>query len=189
MSRIGIKPIKIDPSINAKIEGGEIFVEGPKGKLSLKIPRHIEVEIGTEEIKVFPQKGALKMGALWGTIRQLIANMVFGVKEGWSKTLEIQGTGFKASLNGDKLTLSLGFSHTVEVVAPEGISFAVIERKITVLGIDKVIVGEMAAKIRRIKPPDAYKGKGIRYENEIIKLKPGKQVKAGLAGVAAGGAK
>jgi large subunit ribosomal protein L6 len=188
MSRIGIKPIKIDATITAKLEGGEIFVEGPKGKLSLKIPRNIEVEIGPEEIKVTPKKDALKMGALWGTIRQLIANMVIGVKDGWSKTLEIQGTGFKAVLNGDKLVLSLGFSHPVEIIAPEGISFAVTERKVTVSGIDKAVVGEMAANIRKIKPPDAYKGKGIRYDKEYIKLKPGKQVKAGLAG-ATGGAK
>jgi large subunit ribosomal protein L6 len=188
MSRIGIKPIKIDSSITVKLENGEVFVEGPKGKLSLKIPRNIEVEIGAEEVKVMPKKDALKMGALWGTIRQLIANMVFGVTQGWSKTLEIQGTGFKAVLNGDKLVLSLGFSHPVEIIAPEGISFAVTERKVTVLGIDKTAVGEMAANIRKIKPPDVYKGKGIRYDQEVIKLKPGKQVKAGLAG-AAGGAK
>lgn len=189
MSRIGIKPIKIDSSITAKLEGGEISVEGPKGKLFLKIPRNIEVEIGTEEIKVTPKKDVLKMGALWGTIRQLIANMVFGVTQGWSKTLEIQGTGFRAVLNGDKLVLSLGFSHPVEIIAPEGISFAVTERKVTILGIDKTAVGEMAANIRKIRPPDPYKGKGIRYDQEVIKLKPGKQVKAGLAGAAAGGAK
>lgn len=185
MSRIVKKPIKIPAGVTVSEHDGQVTVEGSKGKLFLKLPLGVKVEISQEEVRVIPEQNTMDKG---GTIRQLIDNMIKGVTDGWSKTLEIQGTGFRAQMAGDKLVMFLGFSHPVEITPPEGISFSVAEqqRKIIISGADKALVGETVAKIKAIKPPDAYKGKGIRFENEYIKLKPGKQVKVGAA---VGGAK
>lgn len=182
MSRIGKKPIEIPKEIAVEIKDGKILVTGPKGSLSQELPPEIKVEVKDDQIQVLRKTTSEKTEALHGTIRQLVFNMIKGVKDGWSKTLEIMGTGYRVALLEGKLSLSLGLSHQVEVVPPPGISFTVTGRKVTVSGADKILVGRVAAELRTIKPPDAYKGKGIRYEQEKIKLKPGKQVKVGIAG-------
>lgn len=186
MSRIGEKPIIIPEGVTVKKEGGDILVQGPKGNLVLKVASNLGVEIADNRILVYRKNEQIKSKALHGTIRQLLANMVHGVNEGWSKKLEVVGTGFRASLSGQNLVLLLGFSHPVEIIPLEGITFNVTENKIVVSGSDKSVVGLMAAKIRGIKPPDPYKGKGIRNEGEIIKLKPGKQAKIGVIGSTGG---
>lgn len=183
MSKIGKKPIEILQEVTVEARDGEVQVSGPKGSLSQKLPSEIKVEIEGNQILVSQKTKSRAAKTLQGTIRNLLANMIKGVKEGWSKTLEVEGTGFRAVLSGERLSLSLGFSHPIEVVPPPGISFSVSEKKIQVLGADKALVGRVAARIRGIKPPDSYKGKGIRYEGETVKLKPGKQVKVGIAGI------
>lgn len=179
MSRIAKKPVKIEEGVTVNLNGKLVVVKGPKGELNLNLPEGVKVEVGDTEIKVTAPSDKQDKA---GTIRQLIANMVSGVTKEWSKTLEIQGTGFRAQLNGSTLVMALGFSHPVEIEPPAGITFAVTEqKKIIVTGPDKFLVGETAAKIKAVRPPDAYKGKGIRFENEYLKLKPGKQVKVGAA--------
>ena len=185
MSRIGLKPIEILEGVTVKIENGVVLVEGPKGKLSQTIDSKIKAVIEDNKIKVTRVNEIGKTKAMHGTTRQLIYNMIKGVTDGWAKGLEIQGTGFRVTLTGNDLVFALGFSHPVNFPAPEGITFTVVENKITVSGIDKSLVGQTAAKIRAIRPPDAYKGKGIRYEGEQIKLKPGKQAKVGAVGAPA----
>jgi large subunit ribosomal protein L6 len=179
MSRIAKKPVIIEEGVTVALAGEIVTVKGPKGELFLKLPKGVKVEINEKDVKIIASANNQDKA---GTIRQLIFNMVTGVTKEWSKTLEIQGTGFRAQLNGEKLVMALGFSHQVEVNPPAGITFTVVEqKKITVSGIDKQLVGETSAKLRAVKPPDPYKGKGIRFENEYIKLKPGKQVKVGAA--------
>jgi len=180
MSKIGKLPIKIPEGVSVKKEAGRIFVSGPKGELEFKLPSQVKVEKKDDELLVSRESDEGKAKALHGTVRQHIANMIVGVYQGFSKTLEIVGTGYRASLEGEKLVLLLGFSHPVEVSPPEGIKFEAVERKIKISGFNKVLVGQTAAEIRKIKPPDAYKGKGIRYEGEEIKLKPGKAAKVGI---------
>ncbi|PIU04007.1 50S ribosomal protein L6 [Candidatus Shapirobacteria bacterium CG08_land_8_20_14_0_20_39_18] len=186
MSRIGLKPIEIPQGVTVKIENGLVSVEGPKGKMIQAINSKINAVIKDNKIEVARVNEEGKTKAMHGTMRQIIFNMIKGVTDGWTKGLEIQGTGFHASLNGNDLVFALGFSHPVNFPAPDGITFITVENKITVSGIDKSLVGQVAANIRAIKPPDVYKGKGIRYEGEQIKLKPGKQAKVG---VVAGGVK
>lgn len=173
MSRIGRLPIPIPEGVTVTVNGNRIGVIGPKGQLEWTMPN--EVEAKNEEGKVMV---TAKLSNLHGLSRSLIANMVKGVSAGWSKTLELSGTGYRASTNGAELNLSLGFSHPVVVKAPKGMSFEVTENKIKVLGIDKVKVGEVAAKIRSWRPADPYKAKGLKYEGEVIKRKAGKAAKA-----------
>jgi len=182
MAKMGKKPVEIPEGVIVEKSGESIRVSGPKGTLSLSLPEGLEVKVEDGKAWILQKNSSRKTRALQGTIRNLLANMGKGMKDGWSKTLEIVGTGFRAALEGEKLVLSLGFSHPVEIIPKEGISFSVAQNKVTISGIDKALVGKVAAEIRAIKPPDAYKGKGIRYENEIIKLKPGKQVKVGAGG-------
>jgi large subunit ribosomal protein L6 len=184
MSRIGKKPIEIPSGVTVKMENGEVVVEGPKGSLKQKIEAEIEIEFSQNQILVTRKSDGGRARALHGTTRQLLFNMVKGVTEGWEKTLEVIGTGYRAGVSGQNLTLALGFSHPVEITPPPEISFKVAENKITVSGINKALVGQMAAKIRATRPPDPYKGKGIRYLGEVLKLKPGKQAKIGAVGVA-----
>jgi len=181
MSKIGKIPIKIPEEVRVSL-GKKVTVSGPKGELEYNLPDGIKVKKKENELFVLPEKTDIKTKALHGTARQLLANMVEGVTEGFSKTLEIVGTGYRASLEGKKLVLSLGFSHPVEVIPPEGISYEIVDGKIKISGISKAQVGQEAARIRKIRPPDAYKGKGIRYEGEEIKLKPGKAAKVGAGG-------
>jgi large subunit ribosomal protein L6 len=175
MSRVGKKPILIPEDIQVKIEGKTAIIKGPKGELSKKIGPEIKIEIKENKIFLTLQVENKKNKALWGLTRNLLANMIKGVKEGFEKKLEIEGIGYKASLSGNDLELSLGFTHPIKIKAPEGIKFLVEKNTITVSGIDKELVGQTAAKIRKIKPPEPYKGKGVRYAGEVIKKKVGKK--------------
>ena len=178
MSRIGKLPVILPEGVSVKTDPGYIEVNGPKGSLKSPLHKDIRLEIIGNTVKVFIQD-ELKSN-IHGLTRSLIANMVRGVAEEWKKTLELAGTGFRSSTDGGELQLALGFSHPVIVKAPEGIKFEVKENKITVLGANKTLVGEVAAKIRRLKPADPYKLKGFKYENEVIIKKAGKAAKAGV---------
>ena len=179
MSRIGNKEIIIPQDVQVEL-GSKVIVKGPKGELSLKIPSKIVVEKTDDTLKISRKDEDKESKALHGLIRSLLANMVVGVTDGYKKTLELSGIGFRANLTGEKLTMSVGFSHPVEIQPPEGVVFSVSGNKITVSGISKELVGRVAAQIRKVRPPDAYKGKGIKYEGEILRLKPGKAAKAGV---------
>lgn len=185
MSRIGKKPIIIPADINITIDNGIARVSGPKGQLDVIIPEYIKIVKTDNLLNVIASNS--KVSNLLGLTRSLIQNAVTGVKDGWSKTLEMVGVGFRAQSEGNKLVLNVGFSHPVNINAANGISFQVKENKITVLGIDKYLVGETAALIRRAKPPEPYKGKGIRYEGEFIRKKLGKAAKT--VGVGGSGGK
>ncbi len=179
MSRIGNLPILIPAGVTVTVDKRLVTVAGPKGNLSLPIPHRINVTLDNNTVNVTRLSEDKKVKACHGTTRAHINNMVLGVQNLWKKELEIRGTGYKAAVNGNKLTVSAGYIHPVEIIAPEGIIFNVAEdTKITVSGINKVIVGQTASNIRKIRKPEPYKGKGIRYVNEFIKLKAGKTAKA-----------
>lgn len=189
MSRIGNAPVLIPANVTVEKSGRTVKVVGPKGSLNLEVEPEISVELDAGKIIVKRKNDQKKVKSLHGLVRSLIANMVKGVIEGWSKDLELVGVGFRAQGTGDKITLNVGYSHPVDILAPEGISFEVLENvKIKVSGIDKQLVGQVAANIRKIRVPDVYKGKGIRYQGEYIRKKLGKTGKIGAAGagVAAG---
>jgi len=175
MSRIGKQPIEIPEGVEVKVGQGEIRVKGPKGELVQEIPREVEVSVKEKEVIVNLKHKSGNGPALWGLVRTLIANMVQGVTQGFEKQLEIEGVGYRAALEGKKLVLSLGFSHPVEIEAPEGIEFKVEKNLITVSGIGKQLVGQVAADIRSKKKPEPYKGKGIHYVGEVIRRKAGKK--------------
>ncbi|MBU1036618.1 50S ribosomal protein L6 [Patescibacteria group bacterium] len=178
MSRIGKKPIKIPEKTEVKVAGNIISVKGPKGILEQFIVPEISIEVKEGEILVNVKNSDKKKGrALWGLFRSLINNMVEGVVNGFSKQLEINGIGFKALVQGNNLVLNVGFSHPVNYVIPEGVSITVEKNIITVSGIDKQKIGQVAAEIRSIKKPEPYKGKGIKYLDEVIRRKAGKSVK------------
>ena len=179
MSRIGKKAIVIPEGVKTTVSGHTIKVAGPKGELSLKVHRDLEVITKDKDIQLTPVGTGKKTAALWGLFRSLIANMVTGVSSGFEKKLEYEGIGFRANLEGDTLVFSLGFSHPIRFPAPPGISFKVEKNVITVSGIDKGQVGETSARIRNLKPPEPYKGKGIRYQGEVIRRKAGKKAVAG----------
>jgi large subunit ribosomal protein L6 len=175
MSRLGKLPIELGEGTQAKIENGFIVVKGTKGELREKLNNLVKVEVSDKEIKVSVKNPENKNErALWGLCRSLIRNMVQGVEEGFEKKLEINGVGFRAAASGQKLTLNVGFSHPVEYNLPEGISAQVEENVITISGISKQLVGEAAAQIRKIRKPEPYKGKGIKYIDEVIIRKVGK---------------
>lgn len=178
MSRVGKKPIIIPENIEVKIDGQKITIKGPKGELSREIRSEVRVELKEGKIFVFSQAETKKIKAIWGLSRNLLACMVKGVTDGYEKKLEIEGLGFKASVEGEDLVLYVGFTHPVKIKAPTGIKFSVDKNVITVSGINKELVGQIANKIRRTKPPEPYKGKGIRYAGEVIKRKVGKKVVA-----------
>ncbi len=176
MSRIGRKPIPVPDGVEIKIEPELVSVKGPKGELSERIPRDITVAQEGAELIVTRPTDRGEHRSLHGLTRSLVANMVEGVTEGYQKTLEIQGVGYRAALSGSKLTLALGYSHPVEINAPEGISFDVPQpTTVIVKGISKQVVGETAANIRKSRPPEPYKGKGIRYQGEHVIRKVGKR--------------
>ena len=176
MSRIGKKPIKIPENIEVKIEPNQVLIKGPKGEISQKVPQEILVEKKENEIILSPQRKSKRTAALWGLTRALLQNHVKGVIDGFEKKLEIKGIGYKASLEKEKtLCLNVGFSHPVNLEIPEGLKISVEKNIITVWGIDKQRVGEFAAKIRRVRKPEPYKGKGIRYLEEKVRLKEGKK--------------
>ncbi|MGI6452874.1 MAG: 50S ribosomal protein L6 [Syntrophomonadaceae bacterium] len=175
MSRIGKKPISLPAGVEAIIDGNQITVKGPKGELTQQIPQDIAVIQEGDQLLVQRSSDNRKHRALHGLTRALIANMVHGVSNGYEKKLELVGVGYRAQMQGKKLVLSVGFSHPVEIEAPQGIEFEVpAVTKITVKGINKQLVGNTAAHIRAIRKPEPYKGKGIKYENEVIRRKAGK---------------
>lgn len=178
MSRIGKQPIKLPEKVTLEVSGQTVKVSGPKGILERELARGLKVKIDKNVVVVSPKKTDRKHKALHGTFRALIANMVKGVSEGWSKELELVGMGYRAEASGKDLILSVGFSHPVKIEAPEGVIFEIEKTEITVKGMDKELVGRVAAEIRRVRPPEPYKGKGIRYKDEIVRRKPGKAAKA-----------
>jgi len=176
MSRIGKKPIEILKSVEVKVENNRVIVKGPKGELQKEVPSEIKIEIKDDKIFVSPKKETKRTKAFWGLFRTLIFNMIKGVIDGYEKKLEIHGVGYKANLEGEDLVLLAGFSHSVKINKVEGIKFSVEKNIITVSGIDKQLVGQVAAKIRKVRPPEPYKGKGIRYLGEEVRRKSGKKV-------------
>jgi large subunit ribosomal protein L6 len=176
MSRIGKQPIPVPSGVTISIETDLVRVNGPKGELSERIPRDITVAQEGEEILVQRPTDRGEHRALHGLTRSLVFNMVHGVTEGYEKALEIQGVGYRAQKKGNDLELSLGYSHPVSVKAPDGIEFEVPQpTRVVVRGISKQLVGEVAANIRKQRPPEPYKGKGIRYEGEYVARKVGKR--------------
>jgi large subunit ribosomal protein L6 len=175
MSRIGRKTIPVPTGVDVKIDGQTVSVKGPKGTLSHTVAEPITVSQEGAELAVVRPNDERKAKELHGLSRTLVANMVVGVTDGYRKSLEINGTGYRVQQKGSDLEFALGFSHPVVVVAPEGITFTV-ERPTLfhIAGIDKQLVGEVAAKIRKIRPPEPYKGKGIKYQGEVIRRKAGK---------------
>ncbi len=179
MSRIGKKPIEIPKDVKVNLEGTDLKVEGPKGKLSLKLHPLIDLKIENNVITLINKGKDNFSNAIYGTMGALIRNMITGVTQGFSITLEVFGLGYKAAMKGKTLELSLGYSHPINYTPPDDIKLEVKENKIIVSGIDKQKVGQVAAIIRSFKVPDAYKGKGIRYEGEVLKLKAGKSAGKG----------
>ncbi len=176
MSRIGKQPIPVPAGVSVAIEPEVVRVNGPKGELFERIPRDISVEREGEELLVKRPTNRGEHRALHGLTRSLVANMVQGVTDGYQKVLEIHGVGYRAQLKGHDLELALGFSHPVAVPAPDGIEFEVPSpTRIVVKGISKQLVGETAATIRKRRPPEPYKGKGVRYEGEFVARKVGKR--------------
>ena len=178
MSRVGKKPIKLPEGTSLTINDSDILVKGLKGELKEALPNNVIVKEENGEVTVamknIKEKG---MNALWGTWRSLIANMIEGVSEGFEKKLEVNGVGYKAELKGDKLVLHVGYSHPVEYQVPEGVSINIEKNIISVSGTKKQLVGEVAAQIRKVKKPEPYKGKGIKYDDEVIRRKAGKSLK------------
>ncbi len=176
MSRIGKQPIEIPAGVTVTVNSGVVTVKGPKGTLTHKMHHTITASVEGAVLTCSVAKTSKESSALWGTTRAVLASMVEGVSEGFSKKLEMQGVGYRAALKGKNLELSVGFSHTVPVVAPEGITFTVEKELITITGADKYLVGQVAANIRSVRPPEPYKGKGIRYQGEKVRRKVGKVV-------------
>jgi large subunit ribosomal protein L6 len=175
MSRIGKKPIEIPAGVSVEIEAGKVNVTGPKGTLSQHIPGQITISQEGNNLLVERPNDSKQNRAFHGLTRALVANMVQGVSAGFERKLELVGVGYRAQLQGKKLVINIGFSHPVEVDPPQGIEFEVpAVTRITVKGIDKQLVGNTAAHIRAIRKPEPYKGKGIKYENEVIRRKAGK---------------
>jgi large subunit ribosomal protein L6 len=183
MSRVGKKPLPIPAGLDIRIDGKILKAKGAKGELSLELHPHVRVTIdnGVLTVDVADQEN-VKDRALWGLFRRLIENVVVGVTKGFEKKLEVNGIGFKAALQGSILKLDVGYSHEVEFIIPKGISASVEKNVITISGIDRQLVGETAAQIRNVKKPEPYKGKGIKYADEVIRRKAGKTAKAGSAG-------
>src|ERR687884_66612 len=176
MSRIGKRPIDVPAGVIVAIDPGRVTVSGPKGELRQQIPQRIRVshDDGTITVSRPTERGEDR--ALHGLTRTLIANMVEGVTNGFEKRLEIQGVGYRAALNGSNLELQVGYSHPVRITPREGIEFEVpVPTQVVVRGIDKQLVGQTAAEIRKVRPPEPYKGKGIRYEGEFVRRKVGKR--------------
>ena len=175
MSRIGKKPIEIPQGVEVKIEGQRVTAKGPLGEESVEVRPEIAVKIEDNHVILTKVGESRETDALYGLFRTLVANAVHGVKEGFEKKLEIQGVGYRAQMQGTTLNMQLGYSHPVDIVPPKGITISVeANTKITVKGSNKQTVGDVAAEIRSKRPPEVYKGKGIRYEGEHIRRKAGK---------------
>jgi large subunit ribosomal protein L6 len=175
VSRIGKKPIVIPQNVKVKFENDVLSAKGPKGELTVKIPNGIELKIEDNVINLSRSSDEKKVRSMHGLIRSLAANVVEGVANGFTKTLQIEGVGYKTELRGKKLLLNMGYSHPLLVIPPDGITLeAPNPVTVKISGIDKQLVGAVAAKIRKIRPPEPYKGKGIRYEGEHVRRKAGK---------------
>ena len=175
MSRLGKLPIILSDGVQARIEDNFIIVKGPKGELRQELNDLVDIDVSEKEIKVSVKNNKIKKErAFWGLYRSLINNMVAGVRDGFEKKLEVNGVGYRIALSDKKLTLNVGYSHPVDFEFPKGINGAVEGNVITINGIDKQLVGEVAASIRKIKKPEPYKGKGIKYIDEVIRRKEGK---------------
>ena len=176
MSRIGKKPVAIPSGVEAKIEGDTLSVKGPKGTLTMGLVDAIDYKVEGDEIQVNPANDTKQARAYWGMQRTLVSNLVEGVTEGFSKTLEISGVGYRAQAQGKKLKLQLGYSHDVDLDVPEGLEVKTPDQTtVIVSGIDKQAVGQFAAEVRRWRKPEPYKGKGIKYQGEYIFRKEGKK--------------
>ncbi len=178
MSRIGKKPVILADGIEAKLQNNRLEIKGPKGTLDLTIHREIAVEIKDKEIIVSQKGKSKKAPAIWGLTRALIENMAAGVKEGYQKQLELQGVGYRMSVQGKKIAMTLGFSHPVEMIVPEKLEAKIENNILTISGIDKQAVGQFSADIRKLKKVEPYKGKGFRYVGEHVRKKVGKKAAA-----------
>ena len=180
MSRIGKKEISIPAGVEVKVENGILTVKGPKGELSRPVHELVDIEVNGDSAKVNPKDDSKFARALWGTFASHLKNMIVGVTEGYTKELVVEGVGYRIDLKGKTIELKVGFSHPVEVEAPEGIEVEVDPKAntIKISGIDKELVGEFAANVRKVKKPEPYKGKGIRYSDEVIRRKEGKRATA-----------
>lgn len=177
MSRIGKQPVTLPAGISARVADGVVTLKGTKGELSLKVPETVTVAQEGSVLNVTRKGDDKQSRADHGTIRALLQNMLVGIKDGYSRELEIQGVGFKASIAGKQLTMSVGYSHPVEYTVPDGITVTVTDGvKLKVSGIDKQLVGQVSARIRAFRPPEPYKGKGVRYKDERVRRKAGKTV-------------
>ncbi len=176
MSRIGKRPVPIPQGVTATVEGRTVKVKGPKGELSTKLNDHVDVKLDAGGVLVSPREGAEKGRQMWGLSRTLVNNLVVGVTKGFTEKLEINGVGYRAAVQGKNLNLQLGFSHDVVFPIPAGINI-VCEKptSIAITGIDKQLVGQVAAEIRAWRPPEPYKGKGVKYADEYILRKEGKK--------------
>ncbi|MEK7642849.1 MAG: 50S ribosomal protein L6 [Patescibacteria group bacterium] len=175
MSRVGAQPITLPTGVTIEVTSGKIEVKGPKGSLSLAIHPDVRIDVAGSEVTIVLNRTSRQAKKLWGTFRALVANMVIGVVSGYEKKLELEGVGYRVELKGKDLQFALGFSHPVFFSAPEGITFVVEKNTVTISGISKDLVGRTAAKIRALKKPEPYKGKGIRYQGEVIRRKAGKK--------------
>lgn len=181
MSRIGKQPIQLPQGVTVTKNGRLLVVKGPKGELSKELVPETDVNIEANVLTVVTIASTKRTAALWGLSRALVQNMVSGVVSGFEKKLEIEGVGYKVAAEGPNLSFSLGLSHPVKFPAPAGITFIIEKSVIKVTGIDKALVGETAARIRKLKPPEPYKGKGIHYIGEVIRRKAGKKATATAA--------
>jgi large subunit ribosomal protein L6 len=175
MSRIGKKPIQLPEGVSVRVQENEVQVKGPKGELKFSIPSEIELIVEEKQAVAKVKENSKQSNALWGLVRSLANNAVEGVINGFQKQLEIQGVGYRARIEEEELVLEVGFSHSVKIKKPQGIELLVEKNIITVSGIDKQLVGQTAAEIRKVKPPEPYKGKGIRYSGEQVRRKAGKK--------------
>jgi len=183
MSRIGKQPVELPAGVTVTQEDATLTVRGAKGTVSVVVPQPVTVIINGNTVQFEVGSQEKDVRSLHGLVRSLVNNAVLGVSKGWEKQLELVGVGYRVAGGGNEITLTVGFSHPVKFTAPAGITFAIKDNKIVVSGVDKKIVGEVAAQVRHIRPPEPYKGKGIRYANEVVRRKAGKAVKA--AGAAA----
>lgn len=175
MSRLGKLPIKIPSGLSVELKSDYLVVRGSAGELKQKLPAVVKLKIENDQIAVSVENPANKdQNSLWGLFRALINNMVVGLSQGYEKKLEFKGVGYRIAVNGNKLNLSLGFSHPLEFSLPDGISASLENNTLTIKGFDKQLVGEVAAQIRKFRLPEPYKGKGIRYSDEVIRRKAGK---------------
>ncbi|PZQ45197.1 MAG: 50S ribosomal protein L6 [Micavibrio aeruginosavorus] len=176
MSRIGKNPVAVPEGVTVDVSGQTVKAKGPKGELSVIVHEDVSVKLVEGKVKLEQRVNSLRAKKLWPTMRTLVKNIVVGVKDGYSESLEIQGVGYRCALQGNTLVLQLGFSHEVRYDIPAGIKIAVADQtKIKIEGIDKQAVGQAAAKIRSFKRPEPYKGKGIRYTGEYVHMKEGKK--------------